>query len=154
MVENNISIVKERKGYTRKQRRLIFYVLVFALPLLQFLLFYLYVNFNSIIIAFQKKTPKETIGYDISFTWGHFANAFESFFSAEFAKMLWNSLQLLFGQLVIVTPLALLFSYYIAKGKPGSSFFRIMLYLPQVLSVVVLGLLYQEFHRNIWGKLG
>ncbi len=153
MIENNISMTRERKGYTRKQRRLIFYVLVFALPLLQFLLFYLYVNFNSIIIAFQNKTPKDTVGYDISFTWNHFANAFDSFFSTAFGKMLWNSLQLLFGQLVIVTPLALLFSYYIAKGKPGASFFRVMLYLPQVLSVVVLGLLYQEVLNTVYPSI-
>ena len=57
--------------------------------------------------------------------------------------MMWNSLQLLLCQLFIVTPLGLLFSYYIAKGKRGASFYRIMLYLPQVLSIAVLAPLFK-----------
>ena len=57
MVENKTSAEKGKKVFTRQQKRLVFYVLMFALPLLQFLLFYLYVNFNSFVIAFQKKTP-------------------------------------------------------------------------------------------------
>ena len=50
--------LKQKKTYTRKQKRLVFYMLMFALPLLQFLLFYLYVNFNSIILAFTNRVAK------------------------------------------------------------------------------------------------
>ena len=142
---------KSKKTYTRKQKRTVFYVLMFALPLLQFLIFYLYVNFNSFVIAFQNKTPKlDGLGYDVSFTGQNFAKAFSFFFSGASGKMLWNSLQLLLCQIVIVTPLALLFSYYIAKGKPGSTFFRIMLYLPQVVSVVVLGVIFQYVSNEVY----
>ena len=150
MINKTVSLNQNRKGYTRKQRRIVFYTLMFALPILQFLLFYLYVNFNSIIMAFQEKVEIDPIGYETSFTWNHLVNAFKFFGDEECWKMLGNSFGLLFGQLFIVTPLALLFSYYIAKGKPGSSFFRIMLYLPQVLSVVVLGVLYQEIMNKVY----
>ena len=150
MINKTVSLNNNRKRYTRKQRRMVFYTLMFALPILQFLLFYLYVNFNSIIMAFQEKVEKETIGYETSFTWKHMESAFKFFKDEECWKMLSNSFYLLFGQLFIVTPLALLFSYYIAKGKPASSFFRIMLYLPQVLSVVVLGVLYQEIMNKVY----
>ncbi len=153
MVEKTISTAK--KAYTRKQKRLIFYVLMFALPLLQFLLFYLYVNFNSFVIAFQKKSPIDgsyVNGYDIVFTGDNFKKAFGFFFGEVGGAMIWNSLQLLFCQLVIVLPLALLFSYYIAKEKPMSSFFRIMLYLPQVISVIVLGKLFEFIVSEAYPK--
>ena len=150
MINKTVSLNQNRKGYTRRQRRMVFYTLMFALPILQFLLFYLYVNFNSIVMAFQDKVEIEPIGYATSFTWNHLKNAFQFFGDEECWKMLVNSFGLLFGQLFIVTPLALLFSYYIAKGKPGSSLFRIMLYLPQVLSVVVLGVLYQEIMNKVY----
>ena len=150
MINKTVSLNQNRKGYTRRQRRIVFYTLMFALPILQFLLFYLYVNFNSIVMAFQDKVEIEPIGYATSFTWNHLKNAFQFFAEEECWKMLGNSFGLLFGQLFIVTPLALLFSYYIAKGKPGSSLFRIMLYLPQVLSVVVLGVLYQEIMNKVY----
>jgi ABC-type sugar transport system permease subunit len=156
MVENKTSAKKGKRVYTRQQKRLVFYVLMFALPLLQFLLFYLYVNFNSFVIAFQKKTPilgSIANGYEVTFTGENFQKAFEFFFSAESGKMIWNSVKLLICQIVIVTPLALLFSYYIAKEKPGSSFFRIMLYLPQVISVVVLGLLFQYVVGTVYPKV-
>lgn len=150
MINKTVSLNQNRKGYTRRKRRMVFYTLMFALPILQFLLFYLYVNFNSIVMAFQDKVEIEPIGYATSFTWNHLKNAFQFFGDEECWKMLVNSFGLLFGQLFIVTPLALLFSYYIAKGKPGSSLFRIMLYLPQVLSVVVLGVLYQEIMNKVY----
>ena len=155
MINKTVSLNKNRKRYTRKQRRILFYTLMFALPILQFLLFYLYVNFNSIIMAFQDKVERETLGdgYKVSFTWDHIKNALKFFEKDDRWKMLVNSFSLLFGQLFIVTPLALLFSYYIAKGKPGASFFRIMLYLPQVLSIVVLGILYQEIMNNVYPEI-
>ena len=155
MVENKTSTEKGKRVFTRNQKRLVFYILMFALPLLQFALFYLYVNFNSFVIAFQKKTPilgSITNGYEVTFTGENFKKAFEFFFSKDCGKMIGNSLKLLFCQIVIVTPLALLFSYYIAKEKPGSSFFRIMLYLPQVISVVVLGLLFQYVVGTVYPK--
>ena len=150
MINKTASLNQTRKGLTRQQRRLIFYTLMFALPLLQFLLFYLYINFNSIVMAFQNKEKAGSIGYVTSFTWDHIKNAIKFFGEKETWKMLTNSFILLFGQLVIVTPLALLFSYYISKKKPGSSFFSIMLYLPQVLSIVVLGVLYLEIMNKVY----
>ena len=148
MVENKL--VGGRKTYTRQQKRLVFYVLMFALPLLQFLLFYLYVNFSSISIAFQQKTILEgQNGFEITPTLDHFKEAFKYFFGSECGKMIGNSLQLLACQLIIVMPLALLFSYYIAKERPGASFFRAMLYLPQVISLVVLGILFKYVANEV-----
>ncbi len=145
MTDSTISSVKAKRTATRSQKRLLFYVLMFALPLLQFAIFYVYVNFNSIIIAFQEQIARPGVGtgYDIKPSFTSFEWAFQQFFSAESGLMLWRSIQLLLCQLVIVIPLALLFSYYIAKEKPGAGFFRIMLYLPQVVSVVVLGILFK-----------
>ena len=147
----NPSVEKPKRRYTRRQRRLTFYVLMFALPILQFLIFYIYVNFNSIMLAFQQRLPKASgRGYDVSMTSDFFKEAWSKFFSKAGGEMLWNSIQFLIGQLFIVTPLALLFSYYIAKEKAGSGFFRVMLYLPQVLSVVVLGLIYQFVLNDLY----
>ncbi len=150
---NEVSTKTKSGGMkSRTQKRLVFYVLMFALPLLQFALFYIYVNFNSIIIAFQNKTiAKEGLGYDISFAgMEHFEKAFKFFFSPACGRMILNSLQLYGCQLLIVTPLALIFSYYIAKKKVGSKFFRVILYLPSVVSVVVLGILFQYIVNEVY----
>ena len=44
------------KLFTRKTKRLIFYILVIALPVLQFALFYVYVNLESFMMAFKTTT--------------------------------------------------------------------------------------------------
>ena len=146
-----LKLFKQKRTYTRKQKRLIFYTLMFALPVLQFLLFYLYVNFNSVILAFTNKTPKlDGVGFDVTVTGDNFKKAFTFFFGSDCGKMLWNSCQLFVCQIVVVTPLALLFSYYIAKNRAGASFFRTMLYLPQVISVVVLGILFKYIVNEVY----
>ena len=38
----------------KKRNQLLFYIALVALPSIQFLFFYVYVNFNSIVLAFQK----------------------------------------------------------------------------------------------------
>ncbi len=143
--------VKQKKSYTRNQKRMLFYVLMFALPILQFLLFYIYVNFNSIILAFTNRVASaQGYGYDVEVTGKHFASAIKFFFSSPSATMLWNSTKLFICQIVVVTPLGLLFSYYIAKGRHGSGFFRVVLYLPQVISCVVLGLIFQYVANDVY----
>ena len=44
---------KKRKGL-KDVGELIFYICLVALPLLQVAIFYVYVNFNSILLSFQK----------------------------------------------------------------------------------------------------
>ena len=43
----------KRGEKTAKRREMLFYILMIALPVLQFCIFYIGVNFNSILLAFQ-----------------------------------------------------------------------------------------------------
>ena len=79
---NAASAVK--KKMSMKKSGTLFYVTMIALPLLQFVIFYVIVNFNSILMAFQNydnSTGKEVI----TFTWDNFAY----FFSADVVADLW-----------------------------------------------------------------
>ena len=44
---------KKKKLLNRKKKQLIFYICIVALPILQFCVFYIGVNFNSILLAFK-----------------------------------------------------------------------------------------------------
>lgn len=44
---------KKKKTFSRQTKRLIFYIGLISLPLFFFCLFYVYVNFNSFVLAFQ-----------------------------------------------------------------------------------------------------
>ena len=132
MAKNKNSIFRN----SRYMKRLIFYICVLALPLLQFLIFYLYVNFDSIILAFEHYEIKDGGGYVASFAgFENFKNVFTILKNKP--QLLENSLILFVCEFFIGIPLALLFSYYIYKHKLFAGWFRVLLFLPQIISGTV-----------------
>ena len=102
-------IIKKRKGMSRTSKRLIFSLLMVALPVSQFLIFYVYVNFNSILMSFQEYSPNlEGLGYIVKFAgFENFADAAAVLFSEYGANMVKNSLILYACNLIIVNDLYL-----------------------------------------------
>lgn len=131
---------------SKRKGEFIFYSLVIALPVLQYIIFYLVVNFNSVILAF--KEYKLVDGVD-TFIGPSLANFQEFFYQLShgtaITSALKNSLTFYGVGLLVGVPLALLFSYYIYKGYLMSGFFRVMLYLPSIISSVVLIYMYKFF---------
>ena len=145
--------VKKTGGMRRTTKRLIFSLLMVALPLLQFFICYIYVNFNSIVMAFQKyEINLEGLGYIVKFAgFENFSEACDVIFSEVGGNMVKNSLILYACNLIIVLGLALVFSYYVSKKFAFSGYYRIMLYLPHIVSGVVLALLYRYVVTDIYG---
>lgn len=125
---------------SRYMKRLIFYICVLALPLLQFAIFYLYVNFDSIILAFQTYDVAADGGYVASFAG---LKNFENVFNVlkEKPQLIENSLILFVFEFLVGIPLALMFSYYIYKHRLMSGLFRVLLFLPQIVSGTVFVLI-------------
>ena len=127
----------------RTKSDLIFYAALMALPCLQFAIFYFYVNFDSFALAFKKWDAIE-----LQYTWDGFNN-FKSIFSQEefihFLQLAGRSA--LFGcvSILVLTPLSLVFSYYIYKQKTLSRFFSTLLYLPNIISGAVVSFIFVIF---------
>lgn len=139
------SILKNRS----KRKKLGFYLLFLAFPILHFLVFYVYINFNSFLLAFREYFVDEE-QFVLTFKSAGFDNFVQGFkVLAQNSNATWNSIMMLAIQLFITTPLALLFSFYIYKKRPGTEFFRVMLFLPSILSAVVFGLLFQYIANDV-----
>lgn len=124
-----------------------FYVAVVALPLTQFLIFYLVVNFNSILFAFEKV---DITGKHLSWTIDNFVNAWKLMTDrhGELQYALGSSLTMYFFNLVGGVGLGLLFSYYISKKMPASGFFRVLLFMPSIISALVMSRAFLTFVNN------
>ncbi len=146
-------IITNKKRMSRTTKRLIFSLLMVGLPIVQFLIFYIYVNFNSILMAFQEYSANlDGLGYIVKFAgFANFEKAGAVIFSEYGASMVKNSLVLYACNLIIVMGLALIFSYYVSKKFAASGFFRVMLYVPHIVSSVVLALLYRYVVTDIYG---
>lgn len=130
------------KKQSRKQK--IFYAAMIALPVLQFVIFYIVVNFNSILLAFEEYDVNSgryvLVGFDA------LKSAFKEYFSQPYlVKAIGNSLLLSVASLVVGLGGSVFFSYYIYKKYFGSKIFKVFLFLPSIISSVAMVLMFRYF---------
>ena len=128
-----------------KRNKMLFYILGMALPVAQFLVFYIGVNVNSLLLAFRSYS--NTGGY----AWVGFQNFIDFFHNwseySYYGYSLRNSLILLCATM-LTTFIALIFSYFITKKFVGAGFFRTILFLPNICSVIVMVTMFNYFVEN------
>lgn len=113
-------------------------------PAILFCIFYLYVNFNSIALAFQK------IDFAGNKSWNGLKN-FATFFkeigdsNSVIRISLINSVRMWATNFAICMPLYIIFSYYVFKKWTGSGVFRALIMLPSIMSSFVVCLLFKKF---------
>jgi ABC-type sugar transport system permease subunit len=142
-MESTATTQKVKKPLTGRQKDLIFYCLMMIWPVAQFCVFYIGVNFNSILLSFQ---DIDIVNGTTTWTFDKIIQAFQDMTSSKNLLIAAeNSLVVYFLSLVIGTPLGLFFSYYIYKKMPGSSAFRVLLFMPSIVSGIVMVAMFQFF---------
>ncbi len=137
---------KKRRKVDKKK---IFYYSLIALPLIQFCIFYIGVNFQSILLAFQdyKGGKFEFLGGNL------FANFKEVFNDIVKTKTILiaakNSLIVWFFTAICGTALAIFFSYYVYKRKTIGRFYRFILFLPSIIPAIVITIIFNLFTESI-----
>lgn len=131
---------KEASFSGARRSELIFYTIFIAFPIIQFAIFYAYVNVNSFVMAFRKYDSVTSeymwVGMD------NLSDVFKEIASGgALRSAIYNSL-IVYGLDLLMLPLQVFLPYYIYKKMPGAGFFKVMLFLPSILSTMVLGLLY------------
>lgn len=142
------------KSKKKIDKELVFCLLMVAFPVLQFIVFYIIVNFNSFLLAFQRFN-------------GDLAEVKYSFVGWENFKTLWidltettnmraalkNSLITWFFTSVVGITVAVAFSYYIFKKGWFGSGFKLILFLPSILPIILLVAVFQIFMDTIVPEL-
>lgn len=132
---------KKKRMFKSKREDLIFHWILLIWPILQFSVFYIGVNFNSFRLAF--------IGMDGGFTFDWFTEIFKGENKLINHFVVGNSIKRSVGYWAVSTavslPLSLFFSYYIFKKHSFSGFFKAVLFLPSILSSIVMVVLFDRF---------
>ena len=139
----------KKNGFaTKKRADLIFCLLLLAIPMIQFAIFYIGVNINSFVMVFQKYEiiDMETMkGGFVSNGFNNFSAMVQQMSTDRFDTAVSNSLtSFIFITLVGIT-LSLVFSLYIYKKLPGAGVFRVLLFAPSILSAVVMVTMFKYF---------
>jgi len=154
-------VVKERINkfgfsLSKTKKDLLFCLLLLIIPTVQFCIFYIAVNFNSFILSFQKVDISggvRTVETSIDIFRQNWEGLVNDFFKSEFFNNYLGNSFLYWGVGVVIgTPLGLLFSYYISRKFFGSSFFRVILYLPSIISAFILVIFYSGFGNSAFSE--
>lgn len=127
-----------------KRNQLIFYCALIVLPLIQYCIFYIGVNANSILLAF-KEYDGDTGKYSF-IGFNNFKAAFTELTQlSELRYAFGNSLLVYAITLVFGITLSVLFSYYIFKKFPGYKVFKVLLFMPSIISSMVMTIIFHQF---------
>ena len=136
----------KRQVFT-KTKRTVFIIAFLALSLLHFAVFWCYINFDTIRLTFFKVNQ---YGEEIFVGGQNYAVLFKNIFGGVdkgSATSFWNSFHAV-GINLIILPISIIVAYAFYKKVYGHTFYRLIFYLPSVISIVVLAAAFREMFRQ------
>ena len=135
----NVQVLNKKKKKKINVRRALFIAGMLAIPLIQFGIFFVYVNINSILLTFRVVDP-------ITGTYGWGLDNYQDFFYRfteypDYKDAIFNSLMFGLNDLLLVL-ISLVLAYFFFKRIPGTQFFRIIFFLPSIISIVIYTMAY------------
>ena len=147
---SQINAKPKRKMNLRTRRHVLFYTAMFILPLIQFAIFYFGVNLSSIKRAFTM--------YEIDYATNTLGSSFAGFENFKLALKLYSentyvwktTIISVFLPLLVSQPLTLIVSYYIFKKRKFAGFFKVMVFMPELISGLVFALLFKYITEDVY----
>lgn len=119
--------------------RLSFVLLFVAIPVIEWLVFYVYANFSAFFMAFTNRHG------ELSFD--NFVRFFEEMtMSTSLMREAFRNTFITFAIIVVSYPFKVLVSYFIYKKIPFAGFYRIVFFLPSIIFSVALVLILQQIY--------
>lgn len=143
---------KKTSGVTKHRR--LFIALMLAYPILHFLVFWVYINFNTFLISFQNFSFKQ--GKEIWTGWDNYAYFFKELTktgSQAVRYAIVNSVLFLIFNNFILLPLSIVCAYLFFKKVFGHRVFRVIFFLPNIISIVVLTMCFQFMFNSQFGPV-
>ncbi|MBS5022559.1 MAG: sugar ABC transporter permease [Firmicutes bacterium] len=149
-----------RTGFNENRlRKNLFIVGMLSIAIVHFLVFWLYVNLSSILMAFKNVTIEGT-----KWGFGNFKIMFDSFRNptSELRGAFVNTMIFFAVNLLIKLPLTFICSYFLYKKIKGYKYYRFVFFLPSIISAVVLTSLLKymvnpggplpRIYEMLWGR--
>ena len=140
-IDNNVASKKPRRRRRFFRASTIFIIVMLAYPVAHFLLMWVGVNFNSILLSFK------SYNRDGTYSWLEFAHLFDNFELIfinigkdvdNYRSMLFSSLAFFIVSCFVTLPIALFFSYFIFKKILANGFFKVIFFLPSIIPLIIL----------------
>lgn len=122
-------------GQDTAEKKYLFVYLMLLPAAINFAVFYVAINVNSFVMAFQHPVGIGTDGFIIEYGFENFARLIRELGvpTNDVSVALRNTLYYFITNLLITVPLSYLFSYFLYKKMWGYKFFRIVFFLPSII---------------------
>ncbi|MCQ2741631.1 MAG: hypothetical protein MJ210_05935, partial [Alphaproteobacteria bacterium] len=126
-----------------KLKRAMFEASILILPMAVFVVFWIYANLDSFLLAFQKEDYVSG-SKQLMFTLDNFKTVYRELFKDKTLLGYFKNTVLFFAvALFINLPVSILMSYFIYKKIRMYKFFRVVAYLPNIITSAALVVLYK-----------
>lgn len=145
----NVFVEQDNMAKPLQKGKGVFVFFMVIVTILNFLIFYVAVNVNSFVLAFQEHIG----GGEYQFSFAHFQNVFENIktgitgnkeFSGSIVIGFENTMLYFWSNLLISIPLSFFAAYFIYKKITAYRFFRVIFFMPSIISSVVLVMVYKN----------
>ena len=156
-----MTLLKKAKKRRNSKSDIVFICVMLSVPVLHFALFWLYINIDTIFLSFQKF--ELNTGEWVWFGFGNYKLLWQEFTKANsvLPRAMLNSFSIFLWNDFVIVPVSLFFAYVLYKKVPLGGVFKIIFFLPSIISVVVLTLTFSfmfdasfGFLPNVFDKLG
>ena len=114
----------------------LFFAVMMAIPTIQFIIFYVVKNFDAILMAFQVYDPKSG---SATYTLENFKTFFYEWSTVSYFKTrTLNSLIYGVFTIFVSSILCILFSLYVYRKELWSGLFKVLLFIPAIVSSIVI----------------
>lgn len=148
------------KGKRKKKsvNEIVFMVTLMAIPVLHFCVFWLFINIDSILLSFKKFNMMEGM-----WEWAGLANyrALWTEFNkpgSVLPRAIVNSFSVFLWNDFVILPISLFCAYMLYKKMPLNNFYKVVFFLPSIISVTVLTLSFSymlySFLPDLFMKMG
>ena len=129
----------------RKIRRALFIISFTILPVVAFLVFYVYVNLDAFAMAFQKPQGNKLVwaGFE-NFAWVFEKIKKGSTIETDDLRLGFINTFKSFGILMLMYPIGIINAYFVYKKIWGYKAFRVLFYLPTIVSSVIVSIFFKE----------
>ena len=150
----SIKAKKPNGTKTMKTKRLIFVWAMLAYPILQYLIFFVWVNIDSVLMSFQFKKPlQSSINFPVLI---HYKDFFDHLFMSKLPQTInaiRNSVLVGLNDILLMI-ISVTLAYFFYKKMPGRGVFRIIFFLPSIISIVIYTLVFGYMFNSTVGPIG
>lgn len=131
-----------------RKGKYIFCFCMVILALINFIIFYVVVNINSILLAFQEFTGYDEF-YREQYVWSfaNFVRMFKEFAlpNSTVGTAVKNTMKYFCVNVFLMIPVSYFVSYFLFKQVRGYKLFRVVFFLPSIISAVVYVTVFKNF---------